>query len=193
MTNPIKTIQLTQRFESALVFAHQLHQQQIRKITGVPYISHLLSVSALVLEDGGDEDQAIAALLHDAVEDQGGQSTANLIRQQFGERVAEIVARCTEIKSLSSWRERKEKYLHNFRDAPPEVRRVILADKLHNARCNLWEYSHYGSQIWSVFTGGQQGLLWFYRSIITIAESGQDSHFLLEELKRVVQQLEQIP
>ncbi len=192
MSNKTRTVQLTKRYESALVFAHQLHQQQIRTITGVPYISHLLSVSALVLEDGGDEDQAIAALLHDAIEDQGGQATANLIRQKFGTRVAEIVSGCTEVKSIPSWRERKEKYLDNFRNAPPSVRRVILADKLHNARCNLWEYYHYGSPIWSVFTEGKQGLLWFYQSIITIASETPESHLLLEEFKRVVQQIEQL-
>lgn len=192
MTHQSTTVKLTNRFESALVFANQLHQQQIRKISRVPYMSHLLSVSALVLEDGGDEDQAIAALLHDAIEDQGREATANLIRQQFGERVATIVAGCTEVKSMSSWRERKQKYLENFRDALPEVHRVILADKLHNARCNLSEYYQYGQQTWLSFSEGLQGLLWFYHSIITIAESLENSSFLLKELKRVVQQLEQL-
>src|SRR6185503_9823772 len=127
---------LSQRFESALVFAARLHGRQLRKGTCVPYVSHLLAVASLVLEDGGDEDEAIAALLHDAVEDQGGLPTLDRIRAEFGARVADIVLGCTDADSLPKppWRERKERHLSHLRTAPDGVRRVSAADTLHNAR-----------------------------------------------------------
>ena len=130
---------LTNRFEEALVYATQLHSHQTRKRTGTPYIAHLLSVTALVLEAGGEEDEAISALLHDAVEDQGGKKTLKEIQRRFGNKVAEIVLSCTDayIFPKPPWQERKESYIAHLKEASPESKRVSLADKLHNARSIL--------------------------------------------------------
>jgi (p)ppGpp synthase/HD superfamily hydrolase len=182
---------LTDRFERALVYATQLHNNQIRKGSGVPYISHLLGVTAIVLEDGGDEDEAIAALLHDAIEDQGGAATREAIRQQFGDRVISIVDGCTDAEVIPKppWKERKEKYIEKMRFASAEVRRVSLADKLHNARSILADWYREGDEVWNRFKGGKEGTLWYYRSFINVClEAG--SSFALEELDRVVRQLE---
>lgn len=185
------TAKLTSRFEQALVYAHQLHAQQVRKGSGVPYISHLLSVAALVLEDGGDEDQAIAALLHDAIEDQGGDATRQEIRRLFGENVTKIVEGCTESDTIPKppWRERKLAMMERLRDAPPQVRRVALADKLHNARSILADWYRHGDAIWQRFKGGKEGTLWYFRSIIAVQKEA-DCSFLAQELERVVKQLE---
>lgn len=169
MTNTNST-EMTTRFDEALVYAAQLHRHQRRKVGGTPYIAHLLSVAALVLEDGGDEDEAIAALLHDAVEDQGGAETLAEIRQRFGETVAEIVNGCSEsaVRPKPPWKERKKKFLESLRNASPQVYRITMADKLHNARCMLQEYRNSGEQIWNQFRGGKEGTLWFLNSILAI-------------------------
>jgi (p)ppGpp synthase/HD superfamily hydrolase len=129
---------LTRRFELALQFASGLHHSQCRKGTPIPYISHLMAVSALVLEAGGDEDLAIAALLHDAVEDQGGAPTLQIIRRMFGDRVANVVMECsdTDREPKPPWRERKERYLTHLLSASADALLVSMADKLHNARFN---------------------------------------------------------
>lgn len=183
---------LTARFETALVYATQLHAGQVRKGSGIPYISHLLSVAALVLEDGGDEDEAISALLHDAVEDQGGAKTLVVIRQQFGERVANIVDGCTEtdIMPKPPWRERKLQYLEKLCHASPEVIRVSMADKLHNARSILSDWHRHGDAVWSKFKGAKKGTLWFYQALLEIYQQ-TGSSFLLSELNLVISQLEQ--
>lgn len=181
---------LSTRFELALVYATQLHAKQVRKGSSVPYISHLLSVAALVLEDGGDEDEAIAALLHDAVEDQGGKPTREAIRQRFGEKVAAIVDGCTESDTLPKppWQERKTLYLEQLRHATPAVRRVSLADKLHNARCLLAQWRQKGDDIWVNFSHGKEGASWFYKTLAQVyRETGSDS--MTEELERVVLEL----
>ena len=190
--NQTQTPLLTSRFEKALVYATRLHAKQLRKETQIPYISHLLSVAALVLEDGGNENQAIAALLHDAIEDQGGERTRQEIRLTFGSEVAEIVEGCTDADVIPKppWRERKQRYLEQFRQATPEVRRVSLADKLHNARSIEADYRKIGSAIWERFQGQREGTLWFYRSIVEAAREAGDSSFLLSELERVVRDLE---
>lgn len=192
-SNTKETPLLTARFETALVYATQLHAQQLRKGSAVPYISHLLSVAALVLEDGGDEDQAIAALLHDAVEDRGGAKTLEAIRYQFGERVANIVDGCTEtdIMPKPPWRDRKLQYLEKLRHAPAEVLRVSMADKLHNARSILADWHQHGNAIWSKFKGAKEGTLWFYRASLDIYHS-TGSSFLLKELDWVISELEQL-
>ncbi|MEH1896963.1 MAG: HD domain-containing protein [Nostoc sp.] len=187
--NSINKPKLTTRFEEALVYATQLHAEQVRRISGVPYISHLLSVTALVLEDGGSEDEAIAALLHDAIEDRGGRRTGEIIRQKFGDKVADIVEACTEsdVVPQPPWKERKQKYLENISQGSPEVLRVALADKVHNARSNLTEWDLYGDKAWN--KEQRQRTLWFYRSVITVAQTLTDSR-LVEELRRIVKQLE---
>ncbi|NEO54048.1 MAG: HD domain-containing protein [Okeania sp. SIO3B5] len=184
-------MKLSNRFEQALVLATQLHANQVRKSSDIPYISHLLSVAALVLEDGGDEDEAIAALLHDAVEDQGGEKTRELIRQQFGERVIGIVDGCTESLTTPKppWRDRKLQYLEKMRSASTSVQRVSMADKLHNARSTLADFHREGDTVWQKFKGGKEGSLWFYRSLLEIYQQGT-SNFLKTELERVVCELE---
>ncbi|GAB4202669.1 MAG: HD domain-containing protein [Coleofasciculaceae cyanobacterium] len=186
-----ETPQLSTRFEAALVYAAQLHANQVRKGSGVPYVSHLLSVAALVLEDGGDEDEAIAALLHDAIEDQGGAKTREEIRQRFGEKVVSIVNGCTEDETLPKppWKERKLNYLEKMRLAPPEVRRVALADKLHNARSIVADWEREGENVWQKFKGGKHGTLWFYRSFLEIYQQ-KGSNFLIQELTRLIYRLE---
>jgi (p)ppGpp synthase/HD superfamily hydrolase len=161
---------LTERFEQALDYAQNLHKDQVRKGSNVPYMAHLMGVAALVLEDGGDEDQAIAALLHDAPEDQGGRETLEEIRRIFGERVASIVDGCTDTYQSPKppWRQRKEAYLQHLQQAHPDVRRVSLADKLHNARSILSDLLRSGNAVWGRFNGGKDGTLWYYRSLVNI-------------------------
>jgi len=163
-------MQLSNRFEQALVFATQLHANQTRKGSDIPYISHLLTVAALVLEDGGDEDEAIAALLHDAIEDQGGLETREKILQQFGPSVTAIVDGCTEsvTQPKPHWRDRKLKYLELMHHASDSVLRVSMADKLHNARSILANWYREGDAVWQKFHGGKAGTLWFYRSLLQI-------------------------
>jgi (p)ppGpp synthase/HD superfamily hydrolase len=187
----MKNSKLGSRFEAALVYATQLHANQVRKGSNVPYISHLLSVAALVLEDGGDEDEAIAALLHDAIEDQGGAKTREEIRQKFGEKVVNIVDGCTdsEIIPKPPWKERKQRHIEKMRYASPEIWRVSLADKLHNARSILADWHRMGEAVWDKFKGGREGTLWYYRSFLAVhQETG--SSFLSKELGRVVAELE---
>jgi GTP pyrophosphokinase len=162
------TMKLSTRFEEALVLATCLHADQTRKGTAIPYISHLLAVTAIVLEHGGNEDEAIAALLHDSIEDQGGAATREEIRRQFGDRVVEIVDGCTDTDVMPKppWRERKEAYLAHIIEATGSVRLVSAADKLHNARAILEDYRIIGEALWNRFNGGKEGTLWYYRSAV---------------------------
>lgn len=184
---------LSERYDEALVFAHRLHRRQTRKGCATPYIAHLLSVSALVLEHGGDEDQAIAALLHDAVEDQGGDAVRREIRRRFGDRVAAIVDDCTDADRTPKppWRARKEAYLNRLRTLPETSRLVVLADKVHNARTLLLDYRTVGEALWSRFTGRRAGTLWYYRSLVEIFTAGAPSP-LANELERTVAELERL-
>ncbi|MHC5937939.1 HD domain-containing protein [Nostoc sp.] len=186
--NATETSKLTHRFEQALVYANRLHAKQTRKGGKVPYISHLLSVTALVLEDGGDEDEAIAALLHDAVEDQGGQATRKVILDMFGERIMEIVDGCTDADTIPkpSWQERKQQYIEKLRSASASVRRVALADKLHNARCILSDLYREGEATWQKFKGGKIGTLWYYRTLSQLFLETDTNSLLVQELNRVV-------
>ncbi|MFQ5802984.1 MAG: HD domain-containing protein [Candidatus Methylomirabilales bacterium] len=187
------TPKISPRFEQALQYAASLHATQTRKETGIPYIAHLMSVAALVLEDGGDEEEAIAALLHDAVEDQGGRPILEEIRQRFGERVARIVDGCTDADTVLQppWRQRKEQYLVDIRHAPSDVRRVSSADKLHNARAILADFRREGDGIWVRFKGDKEGTLWYYRSLVTAFREG-GSGFIVDELDRIVTELERL-
>jgi (p)ppGpp synthase/HD superfamily hydrolase len=182
---------LTTRFEDALAYAVQLHKTQKRKGSGIPYISHLLAVSAIVLEHGGGEDEAIAALLHDAIEDQGGAATREEIRLRFGGRVTEIVDGCTDAETIPKppWRERKEAYIAHVALAGESVRLVSAADKLHNARSILADYRQFGDALWQRFTGRKDGTLWYYRSLVEAFKAhGQTP--LIAELERTVTELE---
>ena len=184
-------VRLTERFQEAFILASMLHAQQKRKGTDIPYLSHLLGVTALVLEDGGDEDQAIAALLHDAVEDQGGLKTLEDIRQKFGHHVAEIADGCSDsyTQPKPPWKQRKAAYLARLRQASPDIVRVSLADKLHNARSIHSDLQRHGKSTWRRFNGGREGTLWYYRSLVEIYEECSASPNVAE-LRRVVQAIE---
>src|SRR5438270_605004 len=189
----VGAMRLSGRFEEALVFATQLHSGQMRKGTSIPYIAHLLAVASIVLENSGDENEAIAALLHDAIEDQGGAATREEIRRRFGETVVAIVDGCTdtEVVPKPPWRGRKEAYIAHLRQASPAVRLVSAADKLHNARTILADYRVLGDGLWQRFTGGKDGTLWYYRSVVdALRELGPAP--LIEELDRVVTEIEQL-
>lgn len=184
---------LTQRFDRALALARQLHAGQMRKGTDIPYISHLLAVTSLVLEDGGGEDEAIAALLHDAVEDQGGLDTLAEIRRQFGDRVAEYVLGLSDTfeDPKPPWQQRKDEYLQHLRTAPPQVLRISLADKLHNARSIRQDLRNRGEALWDLFRGGREGTLWYYRTLVEIFQETTDS-ILVSELAQVVEDIHQL-
>lgn len=159
---------LSPRFEQALVYAAQIHAGQVRKLTQIPYLSHLLAVTAIALEHGATEEEAIAALLHDAVEDAGGKARLADLRVRFGPRVARIVAGCTDTDQTPKppWLERKTAYVAHLRRAPTSVRLVSAADKLHNSRAILSEYRTLGDALWSRFRGGRRGTLWYYRAVV---------------------------
>ena len=161
---------LTSTFEKALTYAHRAHAGQVRKGSGVPYISHLLAVAALVLEAGGSEIEAIGALLHDAVEDQGGRERLDEIQKEFGPEVAAIVEGCSDAfeSPKPEWWERKRKYLAHLPEASPSVIKVSVADKLHNARTFLADYREIGEALWSRFKTGKEGMLWYYQEIIQV-------------------------
>jgi (p)ppGpp synthase/HD superfamily hydrolase len=185
---------LGQRFQDALLYATRLHARQVRKGTGVPYVSHLLSACALVLESGGTEDEAIAALLHDAVEDQGGAPILAEIEQRFGRGVAAIVAGCTDSDvqgQKPEWRPRKEAYIAHLREAPLPVQRVSCADKLHNARSIVADLHRVGPQVWSRFTGGRDGSLWYYETLVSVF-AGSGLGYLSDELRRTVAEMKRL-
>jgi (p)ppGpp synthase/HD superfamily hydrolase len=160
-------MRLTDRFGEALVFAEKAHREQVRKETDIPYVAHLLAVASIVLEHGGDEDQAIAALLHDAVEDQGGDAMGLEIRDRFGERVYSIVMACTDATVIPKppWRARKEAYIAAVPGKRAEALLVAMADKLHNAHAILEDHRRIGDAIWDRFNGGHEGTVWYYRSL----------------------------
>jgi len=155
------------RFERALAYAARLHRDQRRKGSGIPYVSHLLATAALTIEHGGDEDEAIAALLHDAVEDQGGEATRRAIRRRFGARVGAIVDECSDADTIPKppWRERKQRYVAHLAAASPSARLVCACDKLHNALSILSDLERHGEALWDRFRGGREGTLWYYRAI----------------------------
>jgi (p)ppGpp synthase/HD superfamily hydrolase len=184
---------LTRRFDEAFLFAADLHRKQLRKGAGIPYLAHLLGVTALVLEDGGDEDQAIAALLHDAAEDQGGRKILEEINTRFGSRVASIVDGCTDTYDdpKPAWRQRKEDYIEHLRSAPTDVRRVSLADKLQNARSILVDLKRCGDEVWGRFNGGKEGTMWYYRTLVKVFQE-LDSSILVDEFLKVEDDIEKI-
>jgi (p)ppGpp synthase/HD superfamily hydrolase len=191
MEKPSHPTKLGRAFEQALLFAQRKHDGQPRKKTSIPYIAHLLGVCALVLEAGGDEDLAIAALLHDVVEDCGGAPMLREVRRRFGKRVAHVVDGCTDTDQTPKppWRRRKEDYLKHLRMADADVRLVSAADKVHNARAILNDYREIGEPIWERFQGKRNGTLWYYRALVKEFDRGKANR-LTRELKRVVTELE---
>jgi GTP pyrophosphokinase len=185
---------LTPRFESALQYACLLHNGQMRKGTTIPYISHLLAVAGLTLEYGADEDEAIAALLHDAVEDAGGKARLADLRVRFGERVAEIVADCTDADTSPKppWRGRKESYIAHLAEASPSARLVSCCDKLHNVRSIIADLRTLGPRVWEKFAGGKDGTLWYYDALL--AEFRRLGTFtpLVDELDRAMKEMREL-
>jgi GTP pyrophosphokinase len=167
-----------------------VHARQFRKGTTRPYIGHLLGVTAIVLTHGCDEDEAIAALLHDAVEDQGGKPRLREIRRKFGARVAQIVEGCTDsdVEPKPPWLERKTEYLRQLRHADSSVRLVSAADKVYNARETLEDLRTHRAALWKRFKGGKQGTLWYYREVGKILRRKGPKE-LAAELDRVAREL----
>ncbi|GLH75556.1 hypothetical protein SSBR45G_04640 [Bradyrhizobium sp. SSBR45G] len=178
---------LSQLYDDALVYAAQLHRDQLRKGSAIPYIAHLLSVSSRVLTAGGTEVQAIAGLLHDAAEDQGGQPTLDEIRRRFGDQVAEIVADCTDAwdDPKPAWRPRKEAYLAKLPDKPASSLLVSLADKVDPAEAIAKDYHDVGEAVWSRFSGGRAGTIWYYRTLSGIFDEALPGS-LARQLARTV-------
>lgn len=186
---------LSARFENALLFAAQSHRAQVRKGTTIPYVSHLLQVSGLVLEHGGDEDEAIAGLLHDVVEDT--ETTVEQVENAFGPKVAAIVAGCTDadVKPKPEWIVRKQAYLAHIATASRSVRLVSSCDKLHNARAILSDYQVSGEELWPRFNQSRRHTLWYYRSLVTAFQSAEllqnePPSRVVRELDAVVTQIE---
>jgi len=186
---------LTDRFTDALVYATQLHAIQVRKGCEVPYISHLMGVASLVMEMNGDEDECIAALLHDAVEDQGGKPQLEQIRAKFGDRVAAIVDGCTDAyeEPKPPWRGRKEAYIAHIATAERSNLLVSAADKLHNARAILTDYRSIGDELWERFNPKQGDVLWYYDELARAFAGRQNDESrigpLFRELSNIVEQL----
>lgn len=183
---------LSPRFESALSYAAVIHAHQQRKGTRIPYVAHLFGVTSIALEHGATEDEAIAALLHDAGEDAGGRGRIEDIRQRFGDAVADIVQGCTdtEVTPKPPWRKRKEDYIAHLADASPSTLLVSAADKLHNARAILSDLRVHGEELWPRFKGGRESL-WYYRSLVTALRPNGNTQ-LVDELERVVTEMENL-
>jgi len=183
---------LSNRFSEALTYATELHATQVRKGSGVPYIAHLLGTASIALEYGANEDEAIAALLHDAIEDRGGHATREAIRRHFGDTVTAIVDGCTDSDETPKppWRQRKQAYIDRISTASGSVRLVSAADKLYNVRSILKDYRQLGDCVWERFKGGKDGSLWYYRSLVEAFRQAELTP-IVEELGRTVLELEQ--
>jgi (p)ppGpp synthase/HD superfamily hydrolase len=184
---------MTKSLIDAIAYAIEVHAGQYRKGTAIPYYSHLLAVASLVIEAGGDEPTAMAALLHDAAEDAGGQERLDDIRRQFGDFVAGTVAECSDTLTSPKppWRERKERFLARIPQLTPAARCVNQADLLHNARSILADLRANGDSIWERFKGGQKGTLWYYQQAI-LAHRTHGNTRLLDELVFVVRGIEEL-
>jgi (p)ppGpp synthase/HD superfamily hydrolase len=189
---------LTDRFDRALLYATHVHGGQVRKGTSIPYVSHLLAVSATVLEYGGDEELAIAGLLHDSVEDQGGKARLEDVRNRFGDRVARVVKACSDSladtakgEQKADWQKRKKAYLAHLKQAEEDVLRVSLADKVHNARAILRDLRKpdVGEGIWSRFSQPREKTLWYYRKLAAVFCKRLPGQ-LADELHEIVEALE---
>jgi len=185
------------RFLEAVAFALESHTHQRRKGSNAPYLAHPLAVAAEVLEHGADEDEAIAALLHDVIEDAGGAKLREQLQRRFGRRVAEIVDECSDTDQNPKppwkppWKERKAAFIARLPAVSASARLIIAADKLHNARSLLREYARVGEEVWKYFRGGREGTLRYYRSACEALKAAGGGP-LVAELDRVVAELEQV-
>lgn len=183
---------MSEKFEEALVYANRMHCGQTRKKTGVPYIGHILGVTAIALEFGANETEAIGALLHDVVEDCGGAERLAEIRKKFGDDVAKIVDGCTDTDQTPKppWRERKEAYIEHLKTSDSPTRLVSAADKLHNTRAILTDLRRHGPAVFERFSGKKDGTLWYYRALVTAFRHHGDHTDLIDQLDRVVTEIE---
>jgi (p)ppGpp synthase/HD superfamily hydrolase len=182
---------LTERFDAAVQFAREVHAGQTRKGTTMPYIGHLLGVSSIVLDNGGNEDEAIAALLHDAAEDQGGRTRLEEIRSRFGDTVAKIVEDCTDSWETPKrpWAERKRAYAERARTLPPSSLRVSIADKVHNSYAILRDLRNEGDAVWKRFNAAPDDVIAYYQALVrAYREAGGGK--LVDELERIVRGIE---
>jgi (p)ppGpp synthase/HD superfamily hydrolase len=178
---------LTQRFDEAFRYAHEVHREQTRKGTSAPYIGHLMGVASIVLDDGGTEDEAIAALLHDAPEDQGGRTRLDEIRTRFGDQVARIVEDCTDSweSPKPDWLQRKQAYVQHARHLSAASLRVSAADKVHNAYAILRDLRNTGEQVWERFNAGPDDVIDYYESLVRAYRQAGGGK-LVDELDRIV-------
>ena len=181
------TQKLTGRLDAAFAYAHAVHAAQTRKGTNAPYIGHLMGVSSIVLDDGGSEDEAIAALLHDAAEDHGGRARLEEIRERFGDAVAKMVEDCTDSWETPkpSWKERKEAYVHHARTLPAASLRVSAADKVHNAYAILRDVRNVGEAVWDRFNATPDDVMTYYEGLVRAYREAGGGR-LVDELDRIV-------
>ncbi|WP_006246885.1 HD domain-containing protein [Mycolicibacterium tusciae] len=192
MSEQTSTPKLTGQFSKALVYAELKHHNQVRKGGDIPYFGHLLSVAGLVINDGGSEEQAIAALLHDCVEDAGGPPTLDEIRKNFGADVARIVDECsdTDVEPKPPWRERKTAYIQHLGEVGTDTLLVSVADKLDNARSMLRDYHEHGPTLWERFTvKNPRHHLWYYDGLLDAYRERDLDSWMVDELGRVVDEL----
>jgi (p)ppGpp synthase/HD superfamily hydrolase len=184
------------RFSDALLYAVEIHGADRRKGTSIPYVSHLLSVCALVMEDGGDEDEAIAALLHDTLEDHPEKVTKSDLSQRFGPRVVSLVELCTDTPPdyqggpKPPWYERKTAYVERIRKETYPLCRVALADKIHNTRNIVMDYRRFGNSVWSRFKANREEQLRYYKALVLAFREAQSPRHLVDELDSLVSELE---
>jgi (p)ppGpp synthase/HD superfamily hydrolase len=192
VTEQTSTPKLTGQFSKALVYAELKRHNQVRKGGDIPYIGHLLAVAGLVINDGGSEAQAIAALLHDAVEDAGGPPTLDEIKKNFGDEVACTVEECTDTDETPKppWRERKQKYIDHLAEVGEDTLLVSVADKLDNARSMLRDYHEHGPSLWERFTvKDPRDHLWYYGELLNAYRARGLNSWMVDELGRVVEEL----
>ena len=182
---------LSRRFDDALLYAHAAHATQTRKGTSAPYIGHLLGVASIVIDDGGGEDEAIAALLHDAAEDAGGRERLADIRANFGPAVAQIVEDCTDSWSTPKepWAERKQRYVSHARTLASASLRVSAADKVHNTYAILRDLRNVGEKVWERFKASPDDVLAYYQGLVRAYREAGGGR-LVDELDRIVRGIE---
>ena len=187
-------MKISEKFEEALVYATQAHGNQMRKKTGIPFVAHILGVTAIALEYGASETEAISALLHDTVEDCGGADRLRDIREKFGDDVAGIVDGCTDTYETPKppWLERKRAYIEHLKDSDSPTRLVSASDKLHNTRAILAELRRHGTDVFDRFGGKKDGTLWYYRTLVTAFREHGNHTDLIGELDRVVTEIEKL-
>ena len=186
-------MKLSEKFEEALIYATRAHSDQMRKKTGIPFVAHILGVTAIALEYGANEKEAKGALLHDTVEDCGGAERLRDIGEKFGDDVARIVDGCTDTYEAPKppWLERKRAYIDHLKNSDRSTRLVSASDKLHNTRAILAELRRTGVEVFERFSGKKDGTVWYYRTLVTAFRQHGDHSDLIDELDRVVSEIEQ--